>query len=103
MKLETDYIKYEDSAMGKLQRSLDSQHTERIDELQKLRDDFDKYRADYAANKASDEKRRKRERRGDRVFAIIAGAVSGIIGSAIGGLVVYYWPHVITFFSKLFH
>lgn len=99
MKLESHHIKYEDSAMGKLQRSLDSQHTERIDELQKLRDDFEKYRAEQASYQAAQEHRAKKaERKG-----FWLGIISNGIAAVIGGLVVYYWPHVIAFFLKLFH
>lgn len=89
-----DYIKqipFEESGIGK-----------QLAELQKLREDFDQYRANYVADKASNEERRKRERRGDRIFAIFAGAISGIIGSAIGGLAVYYWPVIVSLFTNLF-
>lgn len=98
---ETACVKYEDSAMGKLQNSLASQHTERMDELQKLRDDFDKYVANQAADKISDEERHIRERRSDRVFAIFAGALSGLLASSLAGLFIYYWPSIVSFFTKL--
>lgn len=84
-------IPFEESGIGK-----------QLAELQKLREDFDQYRANYVADKASNEERRKRERRGDRIFAIFAGAISGIIGSAIGGLAVYYWPVIVSIFTNLF-
>lgn len=89
-----EYIKTinpEDTPIGK-----------QLAELQKLRQDFDKYRADYVADKAAGEKQRKRERRSDRIFSIVAGAISGIIGSAIGGLVVYYWPPIASLLTNLF-
>lgn len=98
MEFETAHVKHEDSAMGKLQGSLTSQHAERMDELQKLRDDFDKYRAEQAAYQATQEHRAKiAERKG-----FWLGIVSNGIAAIIGGLVVYYWPSIVSFLEKLF-
>lgn len=98
MGFETGHIKYEDSAIGKFQGSIAAQHTERMDELQKLRDDFDNYRAEQAAYHSAQEHRAKiAERKG-----FWLGIVSNGIAAIIGGLVVYYWPSVIAFFLRLF-
>lgn len=81
-----DYIKRiheEDSAAG-----------QQIGELQKLRQDFDKYCSDYAAYKAAEEHSRKAERH--KTFAI--SAIVSFITAALANLMVYYWPKIIKFF-----
>ena len=67
------------------------------EELQKLRDDFDKYRAEQAAYQTAQEHRAKiAERKG-----FWLGILSNGIAAVIGGLVVYYWPGIAKFFLGL--
>lgn len=99
MDFETEYVEYKDSAVGKLQGAITSQHTERIDELQKLREDFDNYRAEQAAYQAAQEHRAKVAERKGFWLGIISNGISAIVG----GLVVYYWPSIISFVVSLFH
>jgi len=68
-------------------------------ELKKLRQDFEKYCADNAAYNAAREQREKIAER--RRFWI--GIVSNTASAIIGGLVVYYWPSIISIFIRLFH
>ncbi len=66
-------------------------------ELQKLRDDFDKYCADQAAYQTAQEHRTKiAERKG-----FWLGILSNGIAAIIGGLVVYYWPDIVSFMHLL--
>ena len=68
-------------------------------ELQKLRQDFDQYRADYASYKAAEEHRSKiAERKG-----FWRGILSGIITTIVGGLVIYYWPDIIALIHQLWN
>lgn len=83
MKIDIENVKFENSAMGKS-----------ISELQKLRDDFDKYRAEQKAEQKRNEERAKIERKRNFFISIVSGSISGVIG----GLVVYYWPVIISFF-----
>ena len=69
-----------------------------LEELQKLREDFDKYRSEQAAYQAAQEHRTKiAERNG-----FWLGIISNGIAAMIGGLAVYYWPSITAFFFKLF-
>ncbi len=70
-----------------------------IAELEKMRQDFDKYRADEVAYKTAQEHCAKISERKGFWLGIISNGISAIIG----GLVVYYWPSIIAFFSRLFH
>ena len=79
MEFEVKEISFEDSAMGK-----------QTQELQKLRDEFDQYRSEQTANHAAVEHRVK--------IAGILGFFFGIVGSVIAGLIVYYWPVIISLF-----
>lgn len=72
---------------------------ETAEELQKLRNDFDKYRADEAANKAAAEHSAKVAERKGFWFGILSNTIAAIIG----GLVVYYWPSITKFFLGLIH
>lgn len=96
---ELGHVSFEESVIGKMQRSISEQSENQIEELKALRDDFDKYRADQAADKISDDEQRKRERRSDRIFSIAAGALSGLITSSLAGLLVYYWPVIVSLFN----
>jgi hypothetical protein len=69
------------------------------EELQKLRQDFDQYRADEAAKNAADEERHRQERKSDRMFSIFAGAISGLLVAIVAGLFLYYWPFILAFFN----
>ena len=85
---EMGQIRFEDSAAGR-----------QLAELQKLRQDFDQYRAEHAAYQAAAEHREKvAERRG-----FIRGLISGLFTTVIGGLIVYYWPEISGWVISLFH
>ena len=77
----------------------DSPIEQQLEELQKLRQDFDKYRTDQAAYQTAAEHREKVAGRKGFWYGILSGIITTIIGS----LVVYYWPAIVEFFSKLFH
>ena len=84
----TEQAKFEDSGVGK-----------QLNELQKLRQDFDQYRAEQAASQAAAEHREKvAERKG-----FTRGLVSGLITTVIGGLVLYYWPSITAWVFSSFH
>lgn len=69
-----------------------------VSELNQVRQDFEKYRAEYATDKATQEHRAKiAERKG-----FWRGIFSNAIAAIIGGIVVYYWPGIIAFFSGIF-
>ena len=79
-------IPFEESAAGK-----------QIAELQKLRQEFDQYRAEQAAYQAAAEHREKvAERRG-----FIKGFLSSLVASIFAGLVIYYWPTIAAWASSL--
>lgn len=44
----------------------------------------------------------KSQRSANRFDAITFGTISAVIGSVIGGLIVYYWPAIVDFFFELF-
>lgn len=67
-------------------------------ELKKLNQDFDKYCADNAAYQAAQEKSQKLAEKRQFWYGIL----SNIISAIIGGLVVYYWPSIVSFFTNLF-
>lgn len=68
-----------------------------IAELQKLRQELDKYRTEQAAYQAAAEHREKvAERRG-----FIKGFLSSLISAIIAGLVLYYWPTIAAWISSL--
>lgn len=79
-------IPFEESAAGK-----------QIAELQKLRQEFDQYRAEQAAYQAAAEHREKvAERKG-----FVKGFLSSLIASVLAGLVIYYWPTITAWASSL--
>lgn len=80
-------VKPEDTPVGK-----------QLAELQKLRQDFEKYRADQTAYNAAAEKRHELAEK--RQFW--RGALAGAIGSTVANLFIFYWPDVVAFFSNLF-
>lgn len=85
-----DYIKqipFEESGMGK-----------QLEELQKMRQELDNYIAEYRAYQAAAEQREKAsEKRGFR-----RGILSSTIAAIIGGIVIYYWPVIVSFLANLF-
>lgn len=99
MEPEIAHVKYEDSAMGKLQGSLAEQNASLVAELQKLRKDLDDCRSEYAAYKAAEEERTKRDARKVAKKSIIGT----LIVTIIGGLFIYYWPSIVSFVVSLFH
>lgn len=99
MDFETEYVEYKDSAIGKLQGAITSQHTERIDELQKLREDFEKYRGDEAAYRAEQD----RILHAERLRNTVASAVIGFLTASLANILAYYWPYIVSFAASLFH
>ncbi len=88
------------TALGEdaLQEFENSPLMEQLEELKKLRQDFDQYRSEYAAYKSAEEHRTKiAERKG-----AIRGFISALLVTIIGGLVVYYWSATISFLANLF-
>jgi hypothetical protein len=84
--LETETISLEESSAGK-----------HLSELQKLRQEFDQYRAEQAAYQAAAEHREKvAERKG-----FFLGLVSGLVATVVGGLVIYYWPAITAWLFSL--
>ena len=84
--LETETISLEESSAGK-----------HLSELQKLRQEFDQYRAEQAAYQAAAEHREKvAERKG-----FFLGFVSGLVATVVGGLVIYYWPAITAWLFSL--
>lgn len=68
-------------------------------DLEKLNQDFEKYRAEQTAYQAAQEHRAKiAERKG-----FWLGIISNGIAAIIGGLVVYYWPSIMAFFVGFLH
>ncbi len=45
----------------------------------------------------------KVQRSANRFDTIAFGTISAVVGSVIGGLVVYYWPKIFRFLESLFH
>lgn len=78
----------------------DSPFGKQLEELQKLRQGFEQYYADYAAYKAAEEHRAKiAEKKG-----FWRGIITGTIGSTIAGLIVLAvqnWPFIVSFFCNL--
>lgn len=68
-------------------------------ELSKLRHDFEQYRAQQTADKASAEKSHKLSEK--RQFWL--GALAGAIGSTAANLFIFYWPGVVDFLKCIFH
>ena len=84
--LETETISLRESSAGK-----------HLSELQKLRQEFDQYRAEQAAYQAAAEHREKvAERKG-----FFLGLVSGLVATVVGGLVIYYWPAITAWLFSL--
>ena len=83
MRIDIENVKFEDTAMGKS-----------ISELQKLRDELNQYRADQAAYQAAAEHREKKA----KIKGFVFGFFSSLISTVIGGLVVYYWPVIVSLF-----
>lgn len=64
-------------------------------ELQKLRDEFNNYRAEEAAYHAAETTRQKiAERRG-----FIFGSISTIVCGIVVAIFAYFWPTIVFFFS----
>lgn len=68
-------------------------------ELQKMRDDFEKYRCEQTAYQAAEKKSHKLMEKKQ----FWRGAVAGAIGSTAANLFIFYWPNIASFFSNLFH
>lgn len=79
-------IPFEESAAGK-----------QIAELQKLRQEFEDYKSKQESARIADEKRRKTERKRSIFVSTLSGAIAGVIS----GVVLYYWPDILEWFSAL--
>ena len=99
MNFGVQHVKYEDSAMGKLERAYQEQSEQQIAELQKLRNDLDNCRAEYAAYKASEEHHAKITER----KATVKGVISTLIVTILAGIFLNYWNNIISFVSSLFY
>lgn len=62
------------------------------EELQKLRQDIDEYRSDDAPDKSTAEHRPELPER--RSF--LCNVFPGVVATVIGGIIVYYWPDIIS-------
>lgn len=76
---EMETVKFEDSAMGK-----------QLNELSKLRQDFDNYVREQESNRKAEDERRRIDRKRNIMISIVSGSISGIIS----GIVLYYWPAI---------
>lgn len=76
---EMETVKFEDSAMGK-----------QLNELSKLRQDFDNYVREQEPNRKAEDERRRIDRKRNIMISIVSGSISGIIS----GIVLYYWPAI---------
>lgn len=84
-------VKLEDSAIGK-----------QLAELQKLRQDFNQHVAEQSAYQAAEKHRLELAEKRQFRNCIL----SGVIGSAVGGLIVLAvqnWVSVVDFITSLFH
>lgn len=81
-------VPFEETGIGK-----------QIAELQKLREDFNKYRAEEAAYKTAQENSQKIEFRKTVAISVITSLVT----ASLANLFVYYWPSIIGFFNGFFH
>lgn len=93
------HVKYEDSAMGKLEQAYKKQSEQQIAELQQLRKDLDECRAEYAAYKAAEEHRTKIAER----KAAIKSVIATFIVTVLAGIFLNYWNNIISFVSSLFY
>lgn len=85
---QTEQIPFEQSAAGK-----------QMQELQKLRKNFDNYVKKQEAERIADQKRREAERKCGLFVSIFSGAIAGIIS----GVFLLYWPTIIAWASSLIH
>lgn len=84
-----------EDALAEFENSVEGKQ---LAELQKLRQDFENYRAQYAAYKTAEEHRTKiAERKG-----ALRGVIATLIVTIIGNLFIYYWPSIIVFLTNLF-
>lgn len=84
----TEPVKFEDSGVGK-----------QLNELQKLRQDFDQYRAEQNAKNKAYEERQRIERKQNLIISLAAGSFTGIAS----GIFLYYWPTITAWFFSSFH
>ena len=62
-------------------------------------DEHESYMCKKRAKEEADKVKEKTQRTKNRFDMVAFGAIS----ATIGGLVVYYWPEIITYFSHFFH
>lgn len=67
-------------------------------ELNQVRQDFEKYRSEYAADKAAQEHRLKLDFRKN----VAVSAVSALLTASAANIIAYCWPDIIAFFSGIF-
>lgn len=81
-----EQISFEDSVAGKT-----------INELKKLRQEFDKYCDEQKAKDIAYEKSRKAERKRNAFISLALGSLSGIFS----GLIIYYWPSIVSWLHAI--
>lgn len=64
-------------------------------------EEFERYVREKCAKEKKDKEDAENQRTANRFDMLTFGAVSAIIGSFIGGLIVYYWPTIASLFTKL--
>lgn len=79
------------------QEKLESQKIQ-AKELKELRQNLDSYVAEYTAYKAAEAHRTKVAER----KASIKGVIATFIVTVLAGIILYYWPSIMTFFFKMF-
>ncbi len=63
---------------------------------------FESYMSEKCAKEKRDKEEIKAQRAANRFDMVTFGTISAVVGSIIGGLVVYYWPSIVSFFTNLF-
>lgn len=86
--IDTVKVKPENSAIA-----------QQLEELKQLRKDFDDHHADDAANRAAEEHRTKIAER----KAAIKGVISTFVVTVLAGIILYYWPQIVSFVHGFIH
>lgn len=72
---------------------------QQLEELKQLRKDFDDHHADDAANRAAEEHRTKIAER----KASIKGVIATFVVTVLAGIVLYYWPQIVSLVQRFIH
>ncbi len=67
-----------------------------------MRHDIEEYRSIQESYQKANDEQNALDRNKNIKLSIITGAVSGTIASTIAGLILYYWPDIIAFFTGIF-